>query len=97
MDGYEIAELLRNKVSIANAMVAADKLVELEDKLKQKTGKKKNESLTSGNKDKTSFFAQREAVNSVGLESNSSGVESKPDLNESLLPDAGAMGNTRED
>jgi hypothetical protein len=67
MNGYELAELLRNKLTIANAMEAANKLVELEDKLKAKTGKK-NESKSSSNQDKTSFFAQREAVDNNGLE-----------------------------
>ena len=67
MNGYELAELLRNKVTITNAMQAADKLVELEDALKQKTGKK-NESKPSSNKDKTSFFAERESIDSDGSE-----------------------------
>ena len=48
MNGYELAELLRTKVTITNAMQAADKLVELENALKKKTGKK-NESKPSSN------------------------------------------------
>lgn len=96
MNGYEIAALLRVKVTLANAMQAADKLIELEDKLKQ-TGKKKNESKPSSNKDKTSFFAQRESLNDNGPESDSSRVESQPDLNEPLLSDASEMGNARSD
>lgn len=59
MDGYELAALLRNKVTITNAMLAADKLVELEDKLKKKT-RKKDESKSSGNESETSFSEQRE-------------------------------------
>ena len=71
MNGYELAELLRVKVTIANAMQAADKLVELEDKLKKKTGKK-NESKPSSDEDKTSFFAQREAIDDNGSENDPS-------------------------
>ena len=69
MNGYEIAALLRNKLTIANAMQAADKLEELEDKLKAKPGKK-NESKPSSNQDKTSFIAQREPADDNGLEGN---------------------------
>lgn len=96
MNGYELAELLRVKVTISTAMQAADKLIELEDKLKQ-TGKKKNESKPSSNQDKTSFFAQRESLNDNGSENDSSRVESQPDLNESLLSDAREMGHARSD
>lgn len=69
MDGYEIAQSLRTKVTMANAMQAADKLVELEDKLKSKTGKK-NESKPSGNKDQASVFEQREVADHYGLEND---------------------------
>jgi len=96
MNGYELAALLRVKVTLANAMQAADKLVELEDKLKQ-TGKKKNESKPSSNKDKTSFYAQREAVVDHGPESDLPRTESEPNLNESLLSDASEMGNAKPD
>lgn len=65
MNGYELAALLRNKLTIANAMQAADKLEELEDKLKTKTGKK-DESKSISNQDKTSFFAKREASDDNG-------------------------------
>ena len=75
MNGYEIAQSLRTKVTMANAMQAADKLVELEDKLKSKTGKK-NESKPSSNEDKTSFFAQREVVNDNGSEGDLPRTES---------------------
>lgn len=71
MNGYELAELLRNKVTITNAMQAADKLVELEDALKKKTGKK-NESKPSSDEDKTSFFAERKGIDSNGSESDPS-------------------------
>jgi hypothetical protein len=71
MNGYELAALLRNKLTIANAMQAADKLEELEDKLKAKPGKK-NESKPSSNQDKTSFFAQRESADDNGLEGDPS-------------------------
>lgn len=84
MDGYELAELLRNKLTIANAMQAADKLVELENKLK--TGKN-DESKSIGNEDKTSFFAQRKAVNNNGSKSNSSRAKSKSNFDEPVLPD----------
>lgn len=96
MNGYELAELLRVKVTMTTAMQAADKLVELEDKLKQ-TGKKKNESKPSGNKDKTSVSEQREAIVDNGSESNLSRTESKPDFNEPLLSDASEMGNAKPD
>lgn len=59
MDGYELAALLRNKVTITNAMLAADKLVELEDKLKKKT-RKKDESKPSSNEGEASVLEQRE-------------------------------------
>jgi hypothetical protein len=75
MDGYEIAALLRNKVTIANAMQAADKLVELEDKLKKKTGKK-NESKPVSNEDKASVSEQREASDDNGLSPDLSRAES---------------------
>lgn len=96
MNGYQIAEFLKVKVTMDLALQAADKLIELEDKLKQ-TGKKKNESKSGGNKDKTSFFAQREAIVDNGSESDTSRTESKPDLNESLLSDASEMGNAKPD
>ena len=69
MNGYELAELLSNKLTISNARLAADKLVELEDALKKKTGKK-NESKPSSDQDKTSFFAERKGVDSDGSEDN---------------------------
>ena len=69
MNGYELAELLRVKVTISTAMQAADKLIELEDKLKKKTGKK-NESKPSSNEDQTSIIEQRELTNDNGFESN---------------------------
>lgn len=96
MNGYELAALLRVKVTMANAMQAADKLEELEDKLKQKTGKK-NESKPSSNKDKTSFYAQRETTNSVGLAGDLSRVEGQPNIDEPLLSDAGALGDKGAD
>lgn len=96
MNGYELAELLRVKVTISTAMQAADKLVELEDQLKKKTGKK-NESKPSSNKDQNSISEQREAVNDYRSEIDSSRPESKPDFNESLLSDASEMGNARSD
>lgn len=74
MNGYELAELLRVKVTMTIAMQAADKLIELEDKLKKKTGKK-NESKPSSDEDKTSFFAQREIPDNNGLENDLSRVE----------------------
>jgi hypothetical protein len=77
-------------------MQAADKLIELEDKLKQ-TGKKKNESKSGSNKDKTSFFAQRETIVDNGSESDLPRTESEPDLNESLLSDESEMGNAKPD
>ena len=96
MNGYELAALLRVKVTITNAMLAADMLEQLEDKLKQKTGKK-NESKSGGNKNKASVSEQREAVNNNGLEADSSRTESKPNLNESLLSDESEMGNANTD
>jgi hypothetical protein len=107
MNGYELAELLRVKVTMTTAMQAADKLVELEDyifvllatqseKESKKTGKK-NESKPSGNKDKTSVSEQREAIVDNGSESNLSRTDSKPDFNEPLLSDASEMGNAKPD
>lgn len=96
MNGYELAALLRVKVTITNAMLAADMLEQLEDQLKQKTGKK-NESKSSGNKNKASISEQREVVDNNGLEGNSSRTESKPNLNESLLSDESEMGNANTD
>lgn len=74
MNGYELAALLRVKVTITNAMQAADKLEELEDKLKKKTGKK-NESKSVSNQDQTSVCEQREAADDNGLEINLSRTE----------------------
>lgn len=92
MNGYELADLLRKKVTISNAMQAADMLVELEDKLKKKSGKK-YESKPGGDEDKTSFFAQRDADDCNGLEESASRVKVQPNLNEPMLPVARAMGN----
>jgi len=92
MNGYELAALLRVKVTISNAMQAADKLEELEDKLKKKTGKK-NESKPSSNEDQASISEQREVPNDNGLESDLSRTESKPDFYESLLSNARKVGN----
>lgn len=75
MDGYELARLLRNKLTIANAMQAADKLEELEDKLKKKTGKK-NESKSVSNEDKASVSEQRETANDNGFSIDLSRTES---------------------
>lgn len=69
MNGYELAALLRTKVTITTAMQAADKLEELEDKLKKKTGKK-NESKPSGNENQTSIPEQREIADHYGLEND---------------------------
>lgn len=69
MNGYELAALLRNKVTITTAMQAADKLEELEDKLKKKTGKK-NESKPSSNENQTSISEQREIADHYGLEND---------------------------
>lgn len=96
MNGYELAALLRVKVTITNAMQAADMLEQLEDKLKQKTGKK-NESKSGGNKNKASVPEQREAVNDYGLEADSSRPQSEPNFNESLLSDESEMGNAKAD
>lgn len=85
MNGYEIAALLRSKVTITTALQAADKLVELEDKLK--IGKK-NESKSGGNKGKVSVSKQREAVDSDGSAIDSPRVEGQPDFYEPLLSDA---------
>jgi hypothetical protein len=92
MNGYELAEQLRQKVTISNAMQAADMLVELEDKLKKKTGKK-NESKPSSDEDKTSFYAQRETVDDNGSKGNTPGAESKSNINEPVLPYAFTLGN----
>jgi hypothetical protein len=75
MDGYELARLLRNKLTIANAMQAADKLEELEDKLKKKTGKK-NESKSVSNEDKASVPEQRETADDNGFSIDLSRTES---------------------
>lgn len=69
MNGYELAALLRTKVTITNAMQAADKLEELEDKLKKKTGKK-NESKSVSNEDQASIPEQRESIDDNGSENN---------------------------
>lgn len=90
MDGYELAGLLRTKVTITTAMQAADKLVELEDKLKQKTGKK-NESKSSGNKGKVSVSEQRETPYCDGSEDNLPRTESQSNLNEPVLSDESKM------
>lgn len=74
MNGYELAALLRVKVTITNAMQAADKLEELEDKLKKKTGKK-NESKSVSNQDQASIPEQREVADDNGLEINLSRTE----------------------
>jgi len=92
MNGYELAALLRVKVTISNAMQAADKLEELEDKLKKKTGKK-NESKPSCNEDQASIPEQREVADNNGLESDSPRVEGQPDFYESLLSNALKVGN----
>ena len=92
MNGYELAEQLRQKVTISNAMQAADMLVELEDKLKKKTGKK-NESKPGGDEDKTSFYAERKAVDDNGPTDAASRVESKSNIDEPVLPYAFTLGN----
>jgi hypothetical protein len=92
MNGYELAEQLRKKVTISNAMQAADLLVELEDKLKKKTGKK-NESKPSSDEDKTSFYAQRETVNDNGPADIAPGTESQSNIDEPMLPVTGAVGD----
>lgn len=71
MNGYELAELLRTKVTITNAMQAADKLVELEDALKKKTGKK-NESKPSSEQSEIGISPSAKAVNNYGFESDPS-------------------------
>ncbi len=93
MNGYELAEQLRKKVTISNAMQAADMLVELEDKLKKKTGKK-NESKPSSDEDKTSFYAQRETVDHNGLTDAAPRAESKSNIDEPVLPYAFTLGNS---
>ena len=92
MNGYELAEQLRQKVTISNAMQAADMLVELEDKLKKKTGKK-NESKPGGDEDKTSLNAEREAADNNGPADNASRVEIKSNIDEPMLPHAFTLGN----
>ena len=92
MNGYELAALLRVKVTITNAMLAADMLEQLEDQLKQKTGKK-NESKSSGNKNKASISEQREAVDNNGLEGNSSRFKIQPNFYEPVLFNESKMGN----
>jgi hypothetical protein len=92
MNGYELAEQLRKKVTISNAMQAADLLVELEDKLKKKTGKK-NESKPSSDEDKTSFFAHRQTIDNNGSKDVAPGAESKSNLDEPVLPYAFTLGN----
>jgi hypothetical protein len=92
MNGYELAEQLRQKVTISNAMQAADKLIELEDKLKKKTGKN-NESKPGSDKDKTSFYAEREAVDNNGPTNAAPRVESKSNIDEPVLPYAFTLGN----
>lgn len=69
MNGYELAALLRTKVTITTAMQAADKLEELEDKLKKKTGKK-NESKPISNEDQASVSEQREVADNNRLEND---------------------------
>jgi hypothetical protein len=93
MNGYELAEQLRKKVTITNAMQAADMLVELEDKLKKKTGKK-NESKPSSDEDKTSFYAQRETPNDNGSKGFTPGAESQSNIDEPVLPYAFTLGNS---
>lgn len=92
MNGYELADELRKKVTIVNAMQAADMLVELEDKLKKKIGKK-NESKPSGDEDKTSFYAHPKIINNNGLAESAPGIEGEPNIDEPVLPATGAMGN----
>ncbi len=94
MNGYELAALLRVKVTIANAMQAADKLEELEEKLKKKAGKK-NESKSSGNEDQTSIPEQREVADNNGLAFDLPRTEVQPNFNEPLLSDAREMGYAR--
>jgi hypothetical protein len=69
MNGYELATLLRNKLTIINARQAADKLEELEDKLKKKA-RKKDESKSVSNEDQAVVCEQSESANDNGLESN---------------------------
>jgi hypothetical protein len=92
MNGYELADQLRQKVTITNAMQAADMLVELEDKLKKKTGKK-DESKPSGDKDKDGVSAQPKAVDNNGSKDAASRVEVKSNINEPVLPYAFTLGN----
>lgn len=92
MDGYELAAQIRTKVTMENALLAAQMLVELENKLKQKTGKK-NESKSGGNKGKVSVSEQRETPYCDGSEDNLPRAESKPDFDEPLLSDESKMGD----
>jgi hypothetical protein len=92
MNGYELAEQLRQKVTISNAMQAADMLVELEDKLKKKTGKK-DESKPGSDKDKDSVSAQPEAVDNNGSKTAVSRTEIKSNIDEPVLPYAFTLGN----
>jgi hypothetical protein len=92
MNGYELAEQLRKKVTIINAMQAADMLVELEDKLKKKTGKK-NESKPSSDEDKTSFYAQRETIDNNGSAEFAPGAKGQSNIDELMLPATGALGD----
>lgn len=73
MNGYELAEALKKKQTLALIMQAIDKLIELEDKLQKKKPKEtgKDGSKPSSNEDKTSFFAQREVPDDNGLTSDS--------------------------
>lgn len=71
MNGYELAALLRTKVTITTAMQAADKLEELEDKLKKKTGKK-NESKPGGNQDSEFFYGSELTIDNNGVKEVSS-------------------------
>lgn len=96
MNGYELADALRFKVTMATALQAADKLVELEDKL-NKTGKKKNESFPGSNQDQASVPEQRKVTVDNRPKIDLSRTESKPDLNESLLSDASEMGYAKPD
>ena len=96
MNGYELAALLRVKVTITNAMQAADMLEQLEDQLKQKTGKK-NESKSSGNKNKASIPEQRKAADDNGLEADSSRFKIQSNFYEPVLFNESKMGNSTTD
>ena len=71
MNGYELAALLRTKVTITTAMQAADKLEELEDKLKKKTGKK-NERKPGGNQDSEFLYGSELTIDNNGVKEVSS-------------------------